>query len=111
MKSNPPSPYSGIRTAAIERLARVADAIGTELREQVVFIGGSILPLLQTDNEVFGSPRSTKDVDGVVATQRYTDRGGIEDKLRQLSFKNDTTRGAHVDRWKAPDGNIFDLVS
>ena len=103
--------YEGPRTPAIERLARVATALGASLRERVVFIGGSILPLLQTDQQVFGSPRPTKDVDGVVITQRYADKGKIEEDLRALRFRHDVGTTAHADRWQAPDGTMFDLVS
>jgi hypothetical protein len=103
--------YEGPRTPAVDRLIRVAEALGDKLRERIVFIGGSILPLLQTDHQVFGSPRPTKDVDGVVATQRYSEKAGIEDDLRNRQFRNVMESPAHMDRWRAPDGTTFDLVS
>lgn len=106
-----PRKYEGDRTPALERLAGIADAIGEKLRRRVAFIGGSILPLLQTDHQVFGSPRPTKDVDGVVLTQRYTDKANIEQTLRDLRFRHEVGTTAHADRWKAPDGTMFDLVS
>jgi hypothetical protein len=106
-----PSLYAGPVTPALERLARVAQSLGDKLRERVVFIGGSILLLLETDREVFGSPRPTKDVDAVVITVSYTQKGMIEESLRALRFRHDTSVRAHLDRWISPDGVLFDLVS
>ncbi|HEY5219460.1 MAG TPA: hypothetical protein VIJ16_06615, partial [Gemmatimonadaceae bacterium] len=51
------------------------------------------------------------DVDGIVATTRYIEKGRIEEQLRELKFTHAMTPGAHADRWHAPDGTIFDLVS
>jgi hypothetical protein len=103
--------YRGPRTPAVDRLIRVADALGDGLRERIVFIGGSILPFLQTDHQVFGSPRPTRDVDGVVATRRYSEKAAMEQALRDRRFRHDMESPAHMDRWRAPDGTIFDLVS
>lgn len=106
-----PAVYDGRRTPALERLASVAQALGDKLRARVVFIGGSILPLLETERDVFGSMRPTKDVDAVVVTANYTQKAIIEEDLRALRFRHDTSVRAHADRWLTPQGAIFDLVS
>jgi hypothetical protein len=100
--------YQGARAPTIERLANVAVALG-DLLGEVTFIGGSILPLLQTDTQVFGALRPTKDVDGVVLTTSYTKKGAIEQRLRDMGFRNDPS--GHVDRWITAAGLKFDLVS
>lgn len=103
--------YEGLKTPAVERLIRVAEALDESLRSRVVFIGASILPLLQLDKDVFGSQRPTKDVDGVVVTQTYTEKARIEENLRALKFRHEFEQGGHADKWRAPDGTRFDLVS
>ena len=103
--------YHGPRTPATDRLARVASALDAELRRRVVFIGASVMQFVATDHLVFESSRPTNDVDGVVATTGYAEKGRIEEKLRDLKFRHDMNPGAHADRWRLPDGTIFDLVS
>jgi hypothetical protein len=109
--TNPSRRYAGIWTPELRRLANVANSLNERLRKRVVFIGGTIMPLLQTDGDVFGSSRPTKDVDGVVLTQRYVEKGRIEEDLRELRFRNSMSPGDHVDRWISPTGETFDLVS
>lgn len=95
---------------AIARMARVAAALGTELCGRVVFIGASLLPLLETDADVLSSPRPTRDVDAVTATRTYTQKAMLEERLRERGFKN-ATAATHMDRWHAPDGTLFDLAA
>lgn len=96
----PPSP-------ALAPLAAVARALGP-LREEVVFIGGAIAPLLQVVPP-FPRVRPTKDVDGIVASAKYGDVQRLAERLRQQGFREDT-EGSHAHRWIAPDGTPFDLV-
>lgn len=103
--------YNGLRTPAVDRLQKVASALDENLRGRVIFIGASILPLLQPDQQVFSSTRPTMDVDGVVFTHSYTEKARIEETLRALRFRHAIEQRAHADKWYAPDGTTFDLVS
>jgi hypothetical protein len=103
--------YDGRRTPALDRLASVATELGDKLCQRIVFIGASILPLLENEGDVFGVTRPTTDVDAILATTSYAQKGMVEDELRALRFRNDTRPGAHADRWVTPRGTMFDLVS
>jgi hypothetical protein len=94
------------RHPSVERLARVARALGA-LLDRVVFIGGAIVPLLQIER-VLRSPRVTKDVDGVVASSSYTNFENLQDALRSAGFRE--AIGAHVHRWLSPDEDSLDLM-
>ena len=83
------------------------------LLPEVVFVGGSTLDLIVTDQ---GSApvRSTNDVDVIIAAD-YADYSAFCDRLRDVGFDNDTRPGAplavsprrpyarcHVDpKWRA----------
>lgn len=92
---------------SVLRLKRIAMAVG-ELTEQVVFIGGAVSPLLQ-EEPPFDQARVTKDVDGIIATSRYTEMAGIGTQLEGRGFKCSTTAG-HVHKWISPAGDVLDLV-
>jgi len=96
------------RHPSIVRLKRVAIALGP-LVEQVVFIGGAITPLLQTDPP-FGEARPTKDVDAVTASATYGDVGRLHEALRAQGFRQDPGETQHLHRWTSPDGDWLDLV-
>ncbi len=108
------SRYTGRSTPALDRLRRIARQLGP-LSERVVFIGGAVAPLLQTD-EVLPRVRPTKDVDAVIATSSYSELGVLSDSLRERGFSEAAVppyHGAttHMHRWIAPDGGgPFDLV-
>jgi hypothetical protein len=91
------------------RIAGVARALG-ELCGDVVFIGGAIAPLLQT-NPVMPRVRPTDDVDAIVASTGYASHSAMEARLRVLGFTTEIEARRHVHRWRAPDGTLFDLVS
>lgn len=94
---------------SLANIARVAKALG-ELRDHVVFIGGAIAPILQT-NPPFPRIRPTKDVDGVIASTSYTDAHRINEELTRRGFRLDTTGTAHSNRWISPEQTVpFDLV-
>ena len=93
---------------SIARIADMARALG-ELSEDVVFIGGAIAPLLQT-NPAIVRVRATRDVDGVVASTHYATYRALQTRLRELGFKVDISDATHAHRWSAPDGTPFDLV-
>ena len=96
------------RPASVVRIITVVRELGP-LADEVVFIGGAIAPLLHSDSPL-PSPRATKDVDGVIASHRYGDLERLHDALRQRGFRHDVTETAHVHRWVAPSGELFDLV-
>ena len=106
--------YTGRSTPALERLRRIARQLGS-LSERVVFIGGAVAPLLQTD-DVLPHVRATKAVDAVIATSSYAELGVIRDSLRARGFSEAAlppTHGVttHLHRWIAPDGGgPFDLM-
>lgn len=99
---------SAARRQAVDDLVRVARALGP-LRDQVVFIGGAIAPLLQQEPP-FAHARATSDVDAVVATTSYGRMHEVEVSLRQAGFRQGPSGGRHMYRWISPDGIPFDLV-
>lgn len=92
----------------LQRLVGVARALGP-LCSDIVFIGGSIAPLLQSDPAI-PSVRPTKDVDGIVASTTYSSFAHIQTALRQRGFREDVGTTAHARRWLSPGGTPFDLV-
>jgi predicted nucleotidyltransferase len=92
---------------SVQRLARVARALGP-LNARLVFIGGAVAPILQTDPP-FSSARVTKDVDAVAATGSASDHAALQEGLRAQGFREAMSE-AHAHRWRAPDDSIFDLV-
>lgn len=95
-------------SSSIERIADIARALG-DLSGQVVFIGGAIAPLLQT-NPPFPRVRATKDVDAVVVSTNYSDYGALQARLQESGFKVGMSGPKHAHRWRSPDGKPFDLV-
>jgi len=94
---------------SLANIARVAEALG-DLRDRVVFIGGAIAPILQT-NPPFPRIRPTKDVDGVIASTSYTEAHHIHEELERHGFRHDTSDTAHTNRWITPNEAVpFDLV-
>jgi len=80
----------------IEKVQIIAQALG-ELKDQVVFVGGSITELY-ADNPELSDIRPTIDVDCVIDLVSYLDYGKLEELLRNLGFQNDTNTGAPICR-------------
>ena len=80
------------------------------LNDRLVFIGGAIAPILQTESP-FLSARVTTDVDGVAATGSARDHAALQGELRARGFREATTE-RHAHRWICPDADQsrFDLV-
>ena len=78
------------------------------LLPEVVFVGGSTLDLMVTDQ---GSApiRSTYDVDVVIAAD-YADYSAFCDRLRDIGFHNDTRPGAPLCRFLNGD-LMLDVMS
>lgn len=98
-----------MRDLSLARIGAVADALPSTLREQVVFIGGIVLPLLVDVQSRFDTPRVTKDVDAVMMAVSYTRFAETEDTLRHAGFRH--APEAPISRWVAPNGEVFDLTS
>ena len=96
------------RGPAIDRVAAVATDLG-DLATRVVFIGGAIAPLLQTDPP-FPRARVTSDVDGVVASSTYAESERLHRELAERGFRQAIRGTKHVHRWIGPSGIPFDLV-
>ena len=96
------------RGPAIDRVAAVAADLG-DLAARVVFIGGAIAPLLQTDPP-FPRARVTSDVDGVVASSTYAESERLHRELAKRGFRQAISDTKQVHRWIGPSGIPFDLV-
>ncbi len=99
---------SAFHHPSVQRIVRVASALG-DLGRDVVFIGGSIAPLLHVD-PLFPRPRPTRDVDAVIATRTYADIGRFQERLRARGFRQDPANRHHVHRWVSPDEDLLDLI-
>lgn len=92
----------------LPHLLAVAEALG-DLREHVVFVGGSTAGLLLTD-PLAESVRPTVDVDAVVQVDSLAHYYRIEGQLEQRGFLRDAAGGA-ICRWQhRSSGVIFDLM-
>lgn len=91
-----------------EYLLLIADALA-DLRDKVVFVGGSAAGLLLTDSAAAGI-RATKDVDAIVEAATLRQYYEIEARLPALGF----VRDAEIDvicRWRhTATGVLFDLM-
>lgn len=81
----------------LDMLARVARGLG-DLREDVVFVGGSVAELY-ADDPAASDIRPTLDVDCVVELSSLKGYYELEKSLRGRGFKNDMTPGAPICRW------------
>ena len=98
---------------SVTAIVSITLALGS-WRERVVFIGGAIAPLLQTDPP-FPHVRPTDDVDAVATTVNYTEHAKLEEFLRGEGFRHGVAlgpdqRAQHAHRWVSPTGVLFDLV-
>jgi predicted nucleotidyltransferase len=84
-------------SANIEMLQVVAKGLGT-LKEDVVFVGGSVAELYASNPEL-SDIRPTLDVDCVIELHSRAAFAKLEDNLRALEFTNDTSNGAPICRW------------
>lgn len=95
-------------TRALSSLIRSAVEPLGALLDDVVLIGGSIMPLLH--DEPSGIPlRPTEDVDAVIRTRTASSWQTIADALRARKF-TEPMDAPHSDRWMSPSGVPLDLV-
>jgi hypothetical protein len=91
-----------------EYLLLIADALG-DLRDNVVFVGGSTAGLLLTDSAAEGI-RATKDVDAIVEAATLRQYYELEARLPALGFVRDAESDV-ICRWRhAASGVLFDLM-
>lgn len=90
-----------------QRIVEVANRLSS-VRDRLVFIGGTVLPLLVDVDGRFYSPRMTDDVDAVGIAVNYTDANHVEEAVAEAGYTLDPASG-HKGRWKGPGGAIFDL--
>jgi predicted nucleotidyltransferase len=72
------------KSAIINRLVLTVQQLGA-LVDEFVFVGGSVVPLLITD-EAAPEPRPTKDVDVIVRVLRKVDYYLVQDRLAEVGF-------------------------
>ena len=70
---------------------RVADALG-DLLDDIVFVGGAVVPLLATDPAA-GAFRPTNDVDFVTRVASRAEYSALESALHARGFTHDTSPG------------------
>ena len=75
---------------------KIATALG-DLKEKMVFVGGSVAELYADFPEI-SDIRPTIDVDCFLELHTYFSYTKLEEELRSLGFKDDTTQGAPICR-------------
>jgi predicted nucleotidyltransferase len=95
------------RRLATARILTVAHRL-TTIREHLVFIGGTVLPLLVDVDDRFYAPRMTDDVDAVGVVANYAQSVWLERAVAAAGYRPDV-RSRHKGRWVAEDGSMFDL--
>lgn len=91
----------------IEMLTVVANGLG-EIKNEVVFIGGSVAELY-ADDPASSDIRATLDIDCVVEISSRIRYNELEERLRAKGFYNDMTQGAPICRW-VYKGVIVDVM-
>lgn len=87
------------------RIKAVAKALDN-LKEKVVFVGGATISLYP-DQPVF-EVRPTDDVDVIIEILNYSDRTGLEEKLRSIGFSHDIESGV-ICRYRI-QGIVVDIM-
>lgn len=83
----------------LEALTETVTLIGS-LSEEMVFLGGCATGLLLTDPAA-PPVRTTLDVDVIVEVKSYLDYQKLGKKLRGKGFREDSTPGAPLCRWRS----------
>ena len=98
--------YNRRRKQNLDRVALVAKRLG-DLRDEVVFLGGSIAGLLVTDPAA-PDIRATLDVDLIVEAATRREYYRFHDKLREKGFMEAPEEGV-ICRWKI-DQQLVDVM-
>jgi predicted nucleotidyltransferase len=64
-----------------------------ELEQDYVFVGGATVSLYATDPALTNMIRPTDDVDIIVELASYNGYSSLDERLREIGFKNDITSG------------------
>jgi hypothetical protein len=96
----PDNPNLAQLAAAATKLAPLLD--------QIAFVGGCVTGLLLTDSAA-APVRLTFDVDAIVAIPSYAEFTLLENRLRELGFRESHAEGAPICRWLHGD-LILDLM-
>jgi hypothetical protein len=92
----------------LDALVVIADSLG-RLREEIVFVGGSVAGLLISDSLAEGV-RATVDVDAIVEAATLHQYHQVEKQLPNLGFTRDISSDV-ICRWKhKTTGVLFDLM-
>jgi hypothetical protein len=81
----------------------VAEQLGDDLRDELVFVGGAVAGLLITD-PAMPAIRPTDDVDTICHALALADYHRVETRLRARGFVQDLTPEAPICRWRI--GNV-----
>lgn len=76
-----------VKGQLLRMLEKVAEALGPDLREQLVFVGGCTTALLVTDEVTLEGVRATDDVDLIVDLAGYPAWAGLQAILRDRGFR------------------------
>lgn len=74
------------RGRSLYMLQTIAEALGDDLRERLVFVGGCTTVLFITDEITLEDVRSTDDVDLIVDLAGYAEWADLQEHLRQRGF-------------------------
>lgn len=97
----------GERELCERRILAVADAL-RDVTDRLVFIGGTVLPLLVDVDRRFYAPRMTDDVDAVGVAASYGESRRVEAAVAAAGFRPNLS-SRHKGQWIGPDGSVFDL--
>ncbi len=75
-----------VRGVLLHMLETVAEALGEDLRQRLVFVGGCTTALFVTDPVTLEDVRATDDVDLIVDLAGYGEWARLQDQLRQRGF-------------------------
>jgi hypothetical protein len=91
-------------------LAQLLDAAKKlePLLDQIAFVGGCVTGLLITDAAA-APVRATLDVDAIIQIGSYAEFTLLENRLRELGFRNSQEKNAPVCRW-VNENLILDLM-
>lgn len=95
------------RRLATARILSVAHRLAP-IRAHLVFIGGTVVPLLVDVDDRFYAPRMTDDVDAVGVVANYAQSVQLERVVAAAGYRPEV-RSRHKGRWVAEDGSMFDL--
>lgn len=91
-----------------EQLFPVLDRLD-QLEQRFIIVGGSIVGLLVDQPELIDF-RPTKDVDILVEVVSRIEYGRLEEKLRTLGLKHDTSEDAPLCRWVVNESVKLDVL-